>query len=67
MELTVTNIEPPGEEDGQRLPVVTFTGRSRLLDASTNQAMNTSSSVRGTVRLTKEGEVRWTTYSVYWG
>jgi hypothetical protein len=63
----VTSIEPPGEEDGQALPVVHFTGTSRLLEASTDPNANTQSSIRGTVRLTKQGEVRWTSYSVYWG
>jgi hypothetical protein len=67
MELTVTDIQPPGEDDGQDLPVVSFTGMSRLLDASSTPDTNTTSSIRGTVRLTKDGEVRWTTYSVYWG
>lgn len=67
MELTVTSIDPPGEDDGQELPVVSFKGKSRLLEASPVPGTNSTSSVRGTVRLTKEGEVRWTTYSVYWG
>lgn len=67
MELTVTDIQPPGEDDGQELPVVSFKGSSRLLEASSDPGTNTSSSIRGTVRLTKQGEIRWTSYSVYWG
>jgi hypothetical protein len=67
MELTVTDIQPPGEDDGQDLPVVYFTGMSRLLEASSTPGTNTPSNIRGTVRLTKDGEVRWTTYSVFWG
>lgn len=67
MEINVTDIQPPGEDDGQELPVVHFTGTSRLLDAASALGVNTSSNIRGTVRLTKQGEVRWTTYSIYWG
>jgi hypothetical protein len=67
MELNVTDIQPPGEDDGQELPVVFFTGSSRLLEASSVPGTSMNSNVRGTVRLTKQGEVRWTTYSVYFG
>lgn len=65
MRIRVTNIEPPGEDDGQALPVVHFTGDSRSTTLSWDP--NATSSIKGTVRLTKEGEVRWTTFSVYYG
>ena len=67
MELVVTDIQPPGEDDGQDLPVVYFTGTSSLQEASLDPTANMTSSIRGTVRLTKQGEVRWISYSVYWG
>ncbi|KAH6687996.1 F-box domain-containing protein [Plectosphaerella plurivora] len=65
MTIKVTGIDPPGEEDGQDLPVVRFEGRSRSLDDMWDE--NANSELRGTCRLTKEGEVRWTTFSVYGG
>ncbi|TQV96520.1 F-box domain-containing protein [Cordyceps javanica] len=65
LKLRVTHIEPPGPDDGQELPVVHFTGDSRLLDDGWDA--NASSELRGTVRLTREGEVRWTSSSVYNG
>ncbi|KAK4954279.1 hypothetical protein LTR10_007709 [Elasticomyces elasticus] len=79
--LQVTKIEPPGsgdegedEEDdgmdwsnfrGERLPVVHFRGNSRSLHASWDP--NANSKIRGTVRQTPEGEVRWTTFSIFHG
>ncbi|KAI0132050.1 hypothetical protein BJ170DRAFT_229096 [Xylariales sp. AK1849] len=65
MKVTVTKIEPPGPEDGQALPVVHFKGVSRSLDDSWDE--NANSDLRGMVRLTREGEVRWTTWSVFNG
>lgn len=65
MKITVTSIEPPGPEDGQDLPVVHFKGVSRSLDDHWDE--NANSDIRGTVRLTPEGEVRWTTFSVFNG
>ncbi|KAI5866779.1 hypothetical protein GGS23DRAFT_552043 [Durotheca rogersii] len=65
MKLRVTKIEPPGPEDGQALPVVFFEGISRSLDNSFDE--NANSDLRGSVRLTPEGEVRWTTFSVFSG
>ncbi|PNY28769.1 Uncharacterized protein TCAP_01314 [Tolypocladium capitatum] len=66
----VTAVEPPGPDDGQALPVVHFRGVSRSLDDSWDN--NASSGLRGftskgTVRLTKEGQVRWTTISIFHG
>ncbi|KAF4957770.1 hypothetical protein FGADI_2902 [Fusarium gaditjirri] len=65
MKVNVTSIEEPGPEDGQELPVVHFRGVSRSLDDSFDD--NANSNIRGTARLTKEGEVRWTTFSIFHG
>ncbi|KAI5922592.1 hypothetical protein F4810DRAFT_673330 [Camillea tinctor] len=65
MQLHVTRIESPGPEDGQELPVVHFRGVSRSMDHSYDE--NANSDLRGMVRLTREGEVRWTTFSVFSG
>jgi hypothetical protein len=65
MEIQATRFEKPEEGDGQDLPVVHFEGVSRSLHDSWDP--NANSSIRGTVRLTKEGEVRWSTISVYGG
>ncbi|KAH8718950.1 hypothetical protein HC256_003574 [Beauveria bassiana] len=65
LKLHITRIEPPGPEDGQALPVVHFAGDSRLLDDGWDA--NGASELKGTVRLTKEGEVRWTSTSIYNG
>ncbi|KAF5000965.1 hypothetical protein FGRMN_1335 [Fusarium graminum] len=65
MRIHVTSLEPPGPEDGQELPVVHFRGVSRSLDDSFDD--NANSDIRGTARLTKEGEVRWTTFSIFHG
>ncbi|KAH7303136.1 hypothetical protein B0I35DRAFT_485420 [Stachybotrys elegans] len=55
MRIYVTKIEPPGPNDGQALPVVHFAGISKRVTGD-----GTVSRVRGTVRLTEEGEVNWT-------
>ncbi|KAI0541100.1 hypothetical protein GGR58DRAFT_511171 [Xylaria digitata] len=65
MQIFVTSIENPGPEDGQGLPVVHFKGISRSLDQGFDE--NADSDLRGTVRLTPEGEVRWTTFSIFGG
>ncbi|KAL2753791.1 hypothetical protein ACRALDRAFT_2078754, partial [Sodiomyces alcalophilus JCM 7366] len=65
MKLDVTAIEPPGEEDGQDLPVVHFRGISRSLHTSWDD--NAGSDLRGTCRLTRAGDVRWTTFSMFNG
>ncbi|KAF3923804.1 hypothetical protein ABW21_db0200211 [Orbilia brochopaga] len=61
----VTKIEPPGPDDGQDLPVVHFRGVSRLTDAYWDP--NSNSLLTGTVRLTREGAIRWTSFSVFQG
>ncbi|KXT01791.1 hypothetical protein AC578_1982 [Pseudocercospora eumusae] len=80
IKLQVTRIEPPGsrndddetEDDGdwskfqgERLPVVHFRGTSRSLHASWDP--NANSRIRGSVRQTPEGEIRWTTFSIFHG
>ncbi|KAI0386036.1 hypothetical protein F5Y04DRAFT_162127 [Hypomontagnella monticulosa] len=68
MKLHVTGIEPPGPNDGQELPVVHFEGISRSLDDSYDENANSDlRGMRGSVRLTRDGEVRWTTFSVFSG
>jgi len=44
---------------------VHFKGTSRSMHPSWDP--NAHSALKGTVRMTKEGEVRWTSYSVYFG
>ncbi|KAK3716208.1 hypothetical protein LTR37_006653 [Vermiconidia calcicola] len=80
IKLQVTRIELPGSIDedddegdvmdwsnfkGERLPVVHFRGSSRSLHASWDP--NANSRIRGTVRQTPEGEIRWTTFSIFHG
>ncbi|KAI1207948.1 uncharacterized protein F4807DRAFT_160003 [Annulohypoxylon truncatum] len=68
MKIRVTRIEAPGPDDGQELPVVHFEGISRSLDDSYDENANSDlRGMRGSVRLTREGEVRWTTFSVFSG
>lgn len=62
MELKVTKIKPV---EGSTWPVVHFNGVSRSMH--TMYDPNANSNIRGTVSMTEEGEVRWTTYSVYSG
>ncbi|KAK4666832.1 hypothetical protein QC763_303740 [Podospora pseudopauciseta] len=67
MKVHATKIEPADPEAGDHegWPVVHFEGQSRALDWSWDG--NADSELRGTVRMTREGEVRWTTYSIYDG
>ncbi|KAL8881730.1 MAG: hypothetical protein Q9198_001128 [Flavoplaca austrocitrina] len=65
VKLQVTEIEKAGEKDGQALPVVHFKGSS--YPALPPMDVNATSKIRGTVRLTPGGEVRWTTFSVFHG
>ncbi|KAF7562514.1 hypothetical protein G7046_g1626 [Stylonectria norvegica] len=63
MTIRVTGIEAPGPDDGQDLPVVHFRGVSRAMEADLDDDLEITT--RGSVRLTKEGEVRWTTFSIF--
>lgn len=65
MRLTVTAITPPGKNDDPSMPVVHFSGKARAVD--TNMDANANSSIRGCVRTTTEGEVRWSTVWVFNG
>ena len=65
MKVRVTKFEKPGPKDGQDLPVVHFAGVSRSMHSAWDP--NANSKLRGTVRLTPEGEVRWTTLSIFHG
>ncbi|EEY18307.1 conserved hypothetical protein [Verticillium alfalfae VaMs.102] len=67
VKIRVVGIEPPGEADGQALPVVRFEGTSRAVDDSWDDNADSDIRVKGTVRLTREGEVRWTSFSVFNG
>ncbi|KAF2753386.1 hypothetical protein EJ05DRAFT_480400 [Pseudovirgaria hyperparasitica] len=63
--LRVTRVEPPGEHDGKDYPVVHFNGRSRSMH--THWDPNATSRIRGSVRQTPEGEIRWTSFSLFHG
>jgi hypothetical protein len=65
MEIEADSISEPGEDDGKDLPVVHFKGISRSLHS--HYDANANSNIKGTVRTTKEGEVRWMSVSVYQG
>lgn len=66
MEIRATKSEAPGPDDGQDYPVIHFEGISKS-SMNTSWDPNANSTIRGTVRMTKEGEVRWQTISVYAG
>lgn len=65
MKINAASVEPPGPEDGQELPVVHFRGASWSLHGGPGD--NGTSDLKGTVRLTPEGEIRWTSFSVFNG
>ena len=65
MEATADSVEAPGENDGQDFPVVNFVGTSRSIQSPWDP--NANSNIKGSVRMTKDGEVRWTTISIYQG
>jgi hypothetical protein len=65
MDIKVTDVKPAGRFDNPALPVVHFSGKSRSVEASWDP--NANSGIRGSVRLTQEGEVRWQTISVFHG
>ncbi|EMC91520.1 hypothetical protein BAUCODRAFT_27821 [Baudoinia panamericana UAMH 10762] len=52
---------------GERLPVVHFRGTSKSLHASWDPNANSKIRGVGTVRQTPEGEIRWTTFSIFHG
>ncbi|KAL9607027.1 MAG: hypothetical protein Q9167_008019 [Letrouitia subvulpina] len=65
MKVYVTGLSPPGDEDGKALPVAHFRGTAKLVPPFGDE--NDDSKLRGIVRLTPEGEVRWTSWSVFHG
>jgi hypothetical protein len=65
MDIQVTDVHPADQFDNQALPVVHFSGKSRSVDVSWDP--NANSKIKGSVRLTPEGEVRWQTISVFYG
>lgn len=65
MDLKVTEVTHGDEFDNQDLPVVHFTGMSKSVEVSWDP--NANSKIRGSVRLTPEGEVRWQTISILYG
>lgn len=65
MDIQVTDVEAGDEFDNKALPVVHFSGKSKSVDAPWDP--NANSKLRGSVRLTHEGEVRWQTISVFYG
>ncbi|KAJ4321458.1 hypothetical protein N0V94_002891 [Neodidymelliopsis sp. IMI 364377] len=65
MDLKVTEVKPAGQFDNAALPIVYFSGKSRSVEASWDP--NANSGIKGSVRLTPEGEVRWQTISVFHG
>jgi len=52
MKLQVTKLAPPGEDDGQGLPVVHFKGTSRSMHASWDP--NANSTLRGPLALQRD-------------
>ena len=65
MDLRITDVTEPGPLDNPDMPVVHFKGNSKSVDAQWDP--NANSGIRGSVRLTPEGEVRWQTISVFQG
>lgn len=65
MVLEITDVTAPGPFDNPALPIVHFRGRSRSVVVAWDP--NANSDIKGTVRLTPEGDVRWQTISVFQG
>ncbi|KAF2870054.1 hypothetical protein BDV95DRAFT_639108 [Massariosphaeria phaeospora] len=69
MKIRVTAIEPAGAGAdagaSKALPVVHFAGKTRSVDVTFDP--NANSRIRGAVRMTPDGEVQWTTISIFYG
>lgn len=65
LKLHVTKIEPPQPHTPHSLPTVHFKGTSRSMHSHWDP--NANSTIVGTVSPTVEGEIRWTTLSVFFG
>ena len=65
LKIRVHSIDDAGPDDMPGTKVVNFTGTSRSMHTSWDP--NANSRIRGMVRTTKEGVVRWTSFSIYHG
>ncbi|KAI4213289.1 MAG: hypothetical protein LQ351_004030 [Letrouitia transgressa] len=65
MKVRVIRLSPPGDKDGKELPVAHFQGTAKLVRPL--GVGDEGSRLRGMVRLTPEGEVRWTSWSIFNG
>ena len=65
LKLRVSRIEDAGPDEMPGTKVVHYSGTSRSLH--TNWDPNGNSKIRGSVRTTKEGAIRWTSFSIYDG
>ena len=63
MKVQVTQIDPPGADDHPDYPVVHFEGASHSMDNPWDD--NSNSGLRGMVRTTPQGQVHWTTFSIF--
>jgi hypothetical protein len=67
MRLRVVGYGEHEEFDDESKPVIAFVGATLPIHAVWSWDVNAHATMRGTVRTTKEGEVRWTSYSVFHG
>lgn len=65
MNLQVTDVTAPGPFEDPSMPIVHFRGKSKSVDAQWDP--NANSGIRGTVRMTANGDIRWKTISVFHG
>jgi len=66
MKLRATKVQLKDDEGNKsESPIVFFRGTSSSMLPSADP--DTRSNIRGAVRLTKEGEVRWTSWSIFHG
>jgi hypothetical protein len=65
LKIRVSAIEDAGPDDMPGTKVVHFVGISRSMHTSWDP--NANSRIRGTVRTTREGAIRWTSFSIYHG
>lgn len=65
LKIRVSAIEDAGPDEMPGTKVVHFIGTSRSMHTSWDP--NANSRIRGTVRTTREGAIRWTSFSIYHG
>ena len=63
----ITGVEPPGPEDDAAWPVVHFYGSSIPQHAHADPTASGYANVKGYARMSKEGEVHWTTVVIFHG